>query len=46
MVTQDGDTERSSILSSRRVIAHGDSCKEAFGEINLPFLPLSNALHA
>ena len=32
-------------LSSRRVTARGDSCKEAIGEINLPFLPLSVPLY-
>ena len=41
MLTQDGDTELSLVLSSRRVAARGDSCKEAIGEINLPFLPLN-----
>ena len=41
VLTQDGDTELSLVSSSRRVAACGDSCKEAIGEINLPFLPLS-----
>ena len=45
VVTQDGDTELSFILSSRRVTARGDSCKKAIGEINLPFLPLSVPLY-
>ena len=45
MLTQDGDTELSLVLSSRRVAARGDSCKEAIGEINLPFLPLSVPLY-
>ena len=45
VLTQDGDTELSLVLSSRRVTARGDSCKEAIGEITLPFLPLSVSLY-
>ena len=45
VLTQDGGTELSLVLSSRRVAARGDSCKEAIGEINLPFLPLSVPLY-
>ena len=57
VLTQDGDTELSYALCSRRVAARGDSCKEAIdaargdsckeaiGEINLPFLPLSVPLY-
>ena len=45
VLTQDGDTELPLVLSSRRVAARGDSCKEAIGEINLPFLPLSVPLY-
>ena len=45
MMTQDSDTELFLILSSRRVTARGNLCKEAIGEMNLPFLPLSVPLH-
>ena len=45
MMTHYGHTELFLILSSRRVTARGDSCKEAIGEINLIFLPLTVSLY-
>lgn len=45
VVTQDGGTELSPILSSRRVTAHDDHARKHLGKIHLPFLQPSFPLY-